>query len=124
MNVLQGILLIRMIIHEGNMKLQLTAKFLRSVSGSTDLEKTMNKVVATLGNGGIPSLIAGGMAVQESGYARFTVDVDVIVPNVAEAREYLSIRGFRPNPRGGSASWRRFSRPRSSFAPHPNRSGP
>ena len=74
------------------------AKLLRRVTGSTDLEKTMNRVVKTLGTGGIPSLIAGGYAVQEHGYARTTTDIDVIVPNVSAAREYLSIRGFRPNP--------------------------
>jgi hypothetical protein len=79
-------------------KFQSKAKFLRKISGSTDLETTMNKIVKTLGTGGIPSLIAGVMVVQEYGYARFTEDVDIIVPNVAKAREYLSIRGFKPNP--------------------------
>ena len=81
-----------------SLKFKNKAKFLRKISGSTDLEKTMKKVVKTLGNGNIPSLIAGGLAVQEYGYARFTEDVDILVPNVAEAKEYLSIRGFKPNP--------------------------
>lgn len=79
-------------------KFQNKAKFLRKISGSTDLEKTMKKIVRTLGEGGIPSLICGGMVVQEYGYARFTEDVDILVPNVSDAREYLSIRGFKPNP--------------------------
>ena len=44
------------------------------------------------------SLIVGGYAVQENGYARFTSNVDIVVPNVAEARDVLSIKGFRENP--------------------------
>ena len=73
------------------------AVHIRKVSGSTDIALTLDKVVKTLANGGIPSLVVGGYAVQEHGYARFTHDVDVVVPDVASAREFLSIRGFRPN---------------------------
>ena len=35
---------------------------------------------------------------QEHGYPRFTVDVDLIVPDVELAREKLSLNGFRANP--------------------------
>jgi hypothetical protein len=74
------------------------AQLIRKVSGSTDLTRTMRKAVAALARSGIPSLVVGGYAVQENGYARFTSDVDLVVPNVAEARAILSIRGFRENP--------------------------
>lgn len=74
------------------------AAFLQRVTGTTDLKKTLEKAVEVLAAGNIPSLVAGGLAVQEHGYPRLTTDIDLIVPNVAEARDYLSIRGFRPNP--------------------------
>lgn len=77
---------------------QAKAKLLRKVSNSSDIEITAKRVHRVLFTGDIPCLIAGGYAVQENGYPRFTSDVDVIVPNVSEAREYLSIRGFKPNP--------------------------
>lgn len=77
---------------------QAKARLLRKVSNTSDIENTAKKVHKTLTAGNIPCLIAGGYAVQENGYPRFTSDVDVIVPDVAEAREFLSIRGFKPNP--------------------------
>ncbi len=46
----------------------------------------------------IPHYVCGGFAVQEQGYARFTADVHVIVPDVAFAAERLSRNGFRQNP--------------------------
>ena len=73
------------------------ARLLRKVSNSTPLERTMRKAVRVLAEAGIPSLIVGGYAVQEHGYARFTSDVDVIVPKVVDARGILSINGFREN---------------------------
>ena len=57
----------------------------------------MRKAVRVLAEAGIPSLVVGGCAVQERGYARFTAHVDLIVPNVAQARGVLSINGFREN---------------------------
>lgn len=71
---------------------------LRKVSASTDLGKTMRKAVRLLAEAGIPSLVVGGYAVQENGYARFTSDVDIIVPDVAQARETLSTKGFHEIP--------------------------
>jgi hypothetical protein len=79
-------------------KFQAKAAHFRSVTGTTGLEKTLRKAVKTLATGGIPSLVCGGYAVQDNGYPRFTEDVDIIVPDVKAAREYLSIRGFKPNP--------------------------
>jgi hypothetical protein len=74
------------------------AQLIRKVSGSTDLTRTLRKAVSALASSNIPSLVVGGYAVQEHGYARFTSDIDLVVPNVAEARAILSIRGFRENP--------------------------
>lgn len=74
------------------------ANLLRKVSASTDLAKTMRKAVRLLAEAGIPSLVVGGYAVQENGYARFTSDVDIIVPDVEKARGTLSNKGFRKNP--------------------------
>jgi hypothetical protein len=72
--------------------------FLRESSGSTNLEKTLLKALRVFKLFNIPHYICGGFAVQERGYPRFTVDVDIIVPDVAFAREKLSLNGFRPNP--------------------------
>jgi hypothetical protein len=77
---------------------QARAKLLRHVSASSDLEKTMHRATRVLSEAGIPSLVVGGYAVQEHGYARYTYDVDIVVPDVREARERLGISGFRENP--------------------------
>jgi hypothetical protein len=46
----------------------------------------------------IPHSVCGGFAVQEHDYPRFTVDVDIIVPDVDFAREKLTMNGFNENP--------------------------
>jgi hypothetical protein len=74
------------------------AEFLREASGSTDIKKTLLKALKVLKLFGIPHFVCGGFAVQEHGYPRFTVDVDIIVPDVQFAREKLSMNGFKPNP--------------------------
>lgn len=63
------------------------AVFLRVSSGSTDLEKTLRRATKVLALFEIPHLVCGGFAVQEHGYPRSTVDVDLIVPDVAADRE-------------------------------------
>lgn len=73
------------------------AAFLRVATGTTKLVTTANRAVAALAAKGIPSLVCGGLAVQEYGYPRLTVDVDLIVPNVAAAYKVLSIAGFKPS---------------------------
>lgn len=73
------------------------ARLLRKVSRSTDLEITLRRAVNALAFRGIPSLVVGGFAVQERGYPRFTIDVDLVVPNVLEAVDCLSISGFKQN---------------------------
>ena len=73
------------------------AVFLRESSGSTNIEKTLLKALKVLKLFQIPHYVCGGFAVQEHGYPRLTVDVDIIVPDVAFAIEKLSMNGFRKN---------------------------
>ena len=73
------------------------AEFLRESSGS-NIEKTLLKAVKVLALFRIPHYVCGGFAVQEHGYPRFTVDVDIIVPDVDFAREKLCMNGFKENP--------------------------
>src|SRR6266704_1023917 len=74
------------------------AEFLRESSGSTNIEKTLLKALKVLKLFNIPHYVCGGFAVQEHGYPRLTVDVDIIVPDVQFAREKLSMNGFKANP--------------------------
>ena len=46
--------------------------------------------VSVLADHEIPHLIVGGLAVQEHGYPRVTIDVDIVVPDVLEAVEFLT----------------------------------
>jgi hypothetical protein len=69
------------------------AELLRESSGS-NIEKTLLKAVKVLALFRIPHYVCGGFAVQEHGYPRFTIDVDIIVPDVALAREKLCMNGF------------------------------
>ena len=73
------------------------AEFLRESSGSTNIEKTLLKALNVLKLFNIPHYVCGGFAVQERGYPRFTVDVDIIVPDVEFAIEKLSMNGFQQN---------------------------
>ena len=74
------------------------AEFLRESSGSTNIEKTLRKAVKVLALFQIPHYVCDGFAVQEHGYPRFTVDADIIVPDVQFAIEKLSLNGFKANP--------------------------
>jgi hypothetical protein len=74
------------------------AEFLRESSGSTNIEKTLLKALKVLKIFNIPHYVCGGFAVQEHGYPRFTIDVDLIVPDVQLAREKLAMNGFKANP--------------------------
>lgn len=73
------------------------AEFLRESSGS-NIEKTLFKAVKVFALFRIPHYVCGGFAVQEHGYPRFTVDVDIIVPDVDFARGKLCMNGFKENP--------------------------
>ena len=74
------------------------AAFLRESSGSTNIEKTLLRALKVLKLFHIPHYVCGGFAVQEHGYPRFTVDVNLIVPDVEFALEKLSINGFKQDP--------------------------
>jgi hypothetical protein len=74
------------------------AEFLRESSGSTNIEKTLLKALKVFKLFNIPHYVCGGFAVQERGYPRFTVDVDIIVPDVELAKEKLAMNGFKANP--------------------------
>jgi len=66
------------------------AYLLRENTGTTGLEQTARTAAATLADHDIPHLIVGGLAVQEHGYPRVTIDVDIVVPDVLEALEFLT----------------------------------
>lgn len=65
------------------------AYLLRENTGTSGLEQTARTAAAVLAEHDIPHLIVGGLAVQEHGYPRLTLDVDLVVPDVLEAREWL-----------------------------------
>lgn len=77
---------------------QRQAEFLREASGSTDIKKTLLKALKVLKLFNIPHYVCGGFAVQEHGFPRLTIDVDIIVPDVQFAREKLCMNGFKANP--------------------------
>jgi hypothetical protein len=66
------------------------AYVLRENTGTSGVVQTAQTAVATLAVHDIPHLIVGGVAVQEHGYPRVTVDVDIVVPDVLEAVEFLT----------------------------------
>lgn len=66
------------------------AYILRENTGTSCLVESARAAVAILADHDIPHLIVGGLAVQEYGYARVTIDVDIVVPDVLEAMEFLT----------------------------------
>ena len=63
----------------------------------TAVAQAAHAVSGLLSDHGIPNLIAGGLAVQLHGYPRTTVDVDIVVPDVQEAHEFLVANGYKPS---------------------------
>ncbi len=63
---------------------------LRENTGTSGLVESAYDAVAVLAEHDIPHLIVGGLAVQEHGYPRLTIDVDIVVPDVLEAVEFLT----------------------------------
>src|SRR5256885_10945129 len=61
----------------------------------TAVAQEAHAVSGLLTDHGIANLIAGGLAVQLHGYPRTTVDVDIVVPNVQEAHEFLVANGYQ-----------------------------
>jgi hypothetical protein len=66
------------------------AYVLRENTGTSGVLETARAAAATLADHDIPHLIVGGIAVQEHGYPRVTIDVDIVVPDVLEAVEFLT----------------------------------
>lgn len=66
------------------------AYILRENTGTSGVLETARTAVAVLADHDIPHLIVGGVAVQEHGYPRVTIDVDIVVPDVLEAAEFLT----------------------------------
>ncbi len=65
------------------------AYILRENTGTSGLVESARAAVLVLADHDIPHLIVGGLAVQEYGYPRVTIDVDIVVPDVLEAVEWL-----------------------------------
>ena len=84
------------------MSFRFQAEFLRRMTATTSLEVTLKKAVDVLADWGIPHYVCGGFAVQEHGYPRLTVDVDIIVPDPKHAIWRLQQSGlFRKNQGSG-----------------------
>ncbi len=66
------------------------AYLLRENTGTSGLEQAALAAAAALAHFDIPHLIVGGLAVQEHGYPRLTLDVDMVVPDVLEAVEFIT----------------------------------
>jgi hypothetical protein len=66
------------------------AYLLRESTGTSGVVETARAAAAVLADHGIAHLIVGGLAVQEHGYPRVTIDVDIVVPDVLEAVEFLT----------------------------------
>ena len=67
-----------------------SAHILREATGTSGLVRSARDAVAVLAEHDIPHLVVGGLAVQEHGYPRLTIDVDIVVPDVLEAVEFLT----------------------------------
>jgi hypothetical protein len=66
------------------------AYILRENTGTSGLVDSARSAAGVLADHDIPHLIIGGLAVQEHGYPRVTIDVDIVVPDVLEAVEFLT----------------------------------
>jgi hypothetical protein len=66
------------------------AHVLREGTGTSGVLESARLAVSKLADHDIPHLIIGGVAVQEHGYPRVTIDVDIVVPDVLEAVELLT----------------------------------
>jgi hypothetical protein len=66
------------------------AYLLRENTGTSGVVESARTAVSVLADHDIPHLIVGGIAVQEHGYPRVTIDVDIVVPDVIEAVDWLT----------------------------------
>jgi hypothetical protein len=67
-----------------------SAYALRESTGTSGVLETARAAASALADYDIPHLVVGGIAVQELGYPRVTTDVDMVVPDVLEAVDYLT----------------------------------
>jgi len=66
------------------------AYVLREATGTSGVLEAARLAAGRLADHLIPHLIVGGIAVQEHGYPRVTIDVDMVVPDVLDALEILT----------------------------------
>jgi hypothetical protein len=66
------------------------AYLLRETTGTKHVAETLRRAVEVLAHWDIPHYVVGGLALQEHGYYWVTVDVDIVVPAVLEACEFLT----------------------------------
>jgi hypothetical protein len=66
------------------------AYLLRETTGTTSLVRTAQTAAGALADHLLPHLVVGGLAVQEHGYPRVTIDVDLVVLDVQDAVEILT----------------------------------
>ncbi len=66
------------------------AYILRETTGTSGLEQTLRSAVEILARHGVSHLVVGGLAVQEHGYFRVTIDCDIVVHDVLDAVELLT----------------------------------
>src|SRR3989442_13197753 len=66
------------------------AYVLRENTGTTGVALTAQTAASILAHFDIAHLVVGGIAVQEHGYPRVTIDVAIVVPDVLEAVEWLT----------------------------------
>ena len=66
------------------------AYVLREGTGTSGVIEAARLAAGRLADHLIPHLVIGGIAVQEHGYPRVTIDVDIVVPDVLDALEILT----------------------------------
>src|ERR1044072_5680668 len=66
------------------------AHVLRENTRTSGVFDSARSAVEVLADHDIPHLIVGGLAVQEHGYPRVTIDVDIVVPDALEALGWLT----------------------------------
>jgi len=67
-----------------------SAYLLRESTGTSGVVQSARTAAAILAEHDICHLVIGGLAVQEHGYPRVTIDVDLVVPDALEAVEFLT----------------------------------
>jgi hypothetical protein len=66
------------------------AYLLREATGTSRVVESARAVASALERFHIPHLVVGGLAVQEHGYPRTTIDADIVVPDVLEAAGFAT----------------------------------